>query len=112
MAEITDQQRHFRTAMAHLSAAVNVVTTNGPGGQAGITVSAVMATPPDAATRREAGPVPGTHLYEPVPLTGAPVTREDIAAAVAFFMDRRSGYITGQIMHCCGGASLLSSLSV
>ena len=44
--------------------------------------------------------------------TGAPVTPEDIAAAVAFFLDRRSGYITGQILHCCGGASLLSSLSV
>jgi NAD(P)-dependent dehydrogenase (short-subunit alcohol dehydrogenase family) len=81
-------------------------------GQAGITVNAVMATPPDAASRRDAGPVPGTHLYEPVPLTGAPVTPEDIAAAVAFFLDRRSGYITGQILHCCGGASLLSSLSV
>jgi hypothetical protein len=81
-------------------------------GQAGITVNAVMATPPDAAERRDAGPVPGTHLYEPVPLTGAPVTPEDIAAAVAFFQDRRSGYITGQILHCCGGASLLSSLSV
>ena len=81
-------------------------------GQAGITVNAVMATPPDAATRREAGPVAGTHLYEPVPLTGVPVTPDDIAAAVAFFLDRRSGYITGQIVHCCGGASLLSSLSV
>jgi NAD(P)-dependent dehydrogenase (short-subunit alcohol dehydrogenase family) len=81
-------------------------------GQAGVTVNAVMATPPDAATRREQGPVPGTHLYEPVPLTGAPVTPDDIAAAVAFFLDRRSGYITGQIVHCCGGASLLSSLSV
>jgi NAD(P)-dependent dehydrogenase (short-subunit alcohol dehydrogenase family) len=81
-------------------------------GQAAITVNAVIPTPPDAASRREAGPVPGTHLYEPVPLTGAPVTPDDIAAAVAFFLDRRSGYITGQILHCCGGASLLSSLSV
>ena len=62
--------------------------------------------------RRDAGTVPGTHLYEPVPLTGEPVTADDIAAAVAFFLDRRSGYITGQILHCCGGASLLSSLSV
>jgi hypothetical protein len=81
-------------------------------GQAGITVNAVIGTPPDAATRRDAGPAPGTHLYEPVSLTGSPVTPDDIAAAVAFFLDRRSGYITGQILHCCGGASLLSSLSV
>jgi NAD(P)-dependent dehydrogenase (short-subunit alcohol dehydrogenase family) len=81
-------------------------------GRAGITVNAVIATPPDAATRRDAGPVPGTHLCEPVPLTGAPVTPDDIAAAVTFFLDRHSCYITGQILHCCGGASLLSSLSV
>jgi NAD(P)-dependent dehydrogenase (short-subunit alcohol dehydrogenase family) len=47
-----------------------------------------------------------------VPLTGEPVTPEDIAAAITFFLDRRSGYITGQVLHCCGGASLLSSLSV
>jgi acetyl-CoA acetyltransferase len=53
-----------------------------------------------------------THLFEPVPLTGEPVTPEDIAATVTFFLDRRSGYITGQVLHCCGGASLLSSLSV
>jgi flavin reductase (NADH) len=43
VAELTDGQRIFRSAMAHLSAAVNVVTTNGPGGQAGITVSAVCS---------------------------------------------------------------------
>lgn len=49
MPEPTDAQCVFRAAMAHLSAAVNVVTTNGPGGQAGITVSAVCSvtdTPP------------------------------------------------------------------
>jgi len=81
-------------------------------GQAGITVNAVVAIPPDAEERRDAGPVPGTHLNEPVPLTGVPVTPDDVTAAVEFFLDRRSGYITGQILHCCGGASLLSSLSV
>jgi len=81
-------------------------------GQAGITVNSVIGIPPDAASRRDAGPAPGTHLLEPVALTDAPVTPDDIAAAVAFFLDRRSGYITGQTLHCCGGASLLSSLSV
>ncbi|HET7665243.1 MAG TPA: SDR family oxidoreductase [Mycobacterium sp.] len=81
-------------------------------GQAGVTVNAVVGMPPEAADLRDAGPAPGTHLYEPVPLTGAAVTPEDIAAAVMFFLDRRSGYLTGQILHCCGGASLLSSLSV
>ncbi|WP_049746315.1 SDR family oxidoreductase [Mycolicibacterium goodii] len=80
-------------------------------GQAGVTVNAVIGLLVDAAERRDIGPARDTHLYEPVPLTGAPVAAEDIAASVAFFLDDRSGYITGQILHCCGGASLLSSLS-
>lgn len=80
-------------------------------GQAGVTVNAVIGLPFDAADKRGAGPAPGTHLYEPVPLTSEPVGPDDIAAAVAFFLDDRSGYITGQVLHCCGGASLLSSLS-
>jgi NAD(P)-dependent dehydrogenase (short-subunit alcohol dehydrogenase family) len=81
-------------------------------GRAGVTVNAVVGIPSDADLRREAGAVPGTHLYEPVPLTGEPVTPDDLAATVSFFLDPRSGYITGQVLHCCGGASLLSSLSV
>jgi len=36
---------------------------------------------------------------------------EDLAAAVEFFLDRRSSYITGQVLNCTAGASLLSSLS-
>ncbi|MGW8374834.1 flavin reductase [Streptomyces sp. ODS28] len=47
--ETTQQQREFRDAMANLSAGVNIVTTNGPRGRAGITVSAacsVTDTPP------------------------------------------------------------------
>ena len=81
-------------------------------GRAAITVNAVIGMPPDAEAVRAGEPAPGTHLYEPVPLTGQPVTAEDIAATVAFFLDSRSAYITGQVLHCCGGASLLSSLSV
>lgn len=47
--ELTTTQRDFRAAMANLSAAVNVVTTNGVSGRAGITISAVCSvtdTPP------------------------------------------------------------------
>lgn len=43
MTELDQNQTQFRTAMAHLSAAVNVVTSNGPSGRAGITVSAVCS---------------------------------------------------------------------
>jgi flavin reductase (NADH) len=42
-------QAEIRNAMAHLPAAVNILTTDGPGGQCGITVSAVCSvtdTPP------------------------------------------------------------------
>jgi NAD(P)-dependent dehydrogenase (short-subunit alcohol dehydrogenase family) len=80
-------------------------------GPAGVTVNAVIGLLADAAQRREIGPARGTHLYEPVALTGEPVDADDIAAAVAFFLDDRSGYITGQVLHCCGGAGLLSSMS-
>jgi flavin reductase (NADH) len=41
--ELSDTQRAFRSAMANLSAAVNVVTTDGPHGLAGLTVSAACS---------------------------------------------------------------------
>ena len=41
--ELSTHQLDFRTAMANLSAAVVVVTTDGPLGRAGITVSAVCS---------------------------------------------------------------------
>ena len=42
-------KEHYREAMARLGAAVNVITTDGPGGRAGFTASAVCSvtdTPP------------------------------------------------------------------
>jgi flavin reductase (NADH) len=41
--ELSPTQRQFRTAMANLSAGVNVVTTDGDHGRAGTTVSAVCS---------------------------------------------------------------------
>ena len=43
MSELTTPQREFRAAMANLSAAVSVLTTDGPLGRAGMTVSAACA---------------------------------------------------------------------
>jgi flavin reductase (NADH) len=43
MPEPTRTQSEFRSAMANLSAAVNVVTTDGPYGRAGMTVSAACS---------------------------------------------------------------------
>ncbi|WP_144107523.1 4-hydroxyphenylacetate 3-monooxygenase, reductase component [Paraburkholderia sp. BCC1886] len=39
----TSAQQQFRDAMARLAAAVNVITTDGPGGRCGITASAVCS---------------------------------------------------------------------
>jgi flavin reductase (NADH) len=41
--DIEPARQQFRQAMAHLGAAVNVVTTNGPFGRCGITASAVCS---------------------------------------------------------------------
>lgn len=50
MTDQTDTQRYFRSAMAKLAAAVNVVTTDGPRGRTGITVSAVCSVTDDPPT--------------------------------------------------------------
>ncbi|MDH2414360.1 flavin reductase [Nocardioides sp. CER19] len=50
MIELTPTQERFRSAMANLSAGVNVVTTDGPAGRAGITVSAVCSVSDDPPT--------------------------------------------------------------
>ncbi|MFG2767614.1 SDR family oxidoreductase [Streptomyces rubiginosohelvolus] len=81
-------------------------------GRTGTTVNVISALPPEGSRLRAADRPENTHLYEPTALTPQPVTVDDIAETVAFFLDQRSGYITGQVLNCCGGASLLSSLSV
>ncbi len=53
--------------------------------------------PPDSPrTRAVVGAVPVGRLGEP----------EDIANAVAFFCDERSGFVTGQVLYACGGITL------
>ncbi|WP_371228107.1 4-hydroxyphenylacetate 3-monooxygenase, reductase component [Pseudomonas sp. QE6] len=43
MADLSQTQIDFRNAMAQLPAAVNIITSNGPGGRCGITASAVCS---------------------------------------------------------------------
>lgn len=47
---MTVTRQEFRDAMARLGAAVNVITTAGPGGRAGFTASAVCSVTDDPAT--------------------------------------------------------------
>lgn len=43
MSQLEPRQQAFRNAMAHLSAVVNVITSNGPAGRCGITATAVCS---------------------------------------------------------------------
>lgn len=74
----------------------------------GVTVNAVapgpvatelftLANPPDMPRTQEIiGTIPAGRLGTP----------DDIANAVAFFMDDRSGFVNGQVLLVCGGISL------
>lgn len=104
-----DRPNIAATSAALVASARSLALRLGP---SGITVNVVAALPPVDSPLRASGQPAGTHLNEPDTLLPEPVTVQDIARTVAFFLDSRSGYITGQVLYCCGGASLLSSLSV
>ncbi len=59
----------------------------------GVTVNAVVAGPG----------VDGSEWEATLPPTGAHPTDDQIAHAVAFFLDERSGGVNGQVMFVCGG---------
>lgn len=48
--QLTEFAKQFREAMAHLSSAVSIVTTNGEAGKAGLTVSSVASVTDSPAT--------------------------------------------------------------
>ena len=77
-------------------------------GRDGITVNAVAPGPIDTAAFRRANPE-GSPARERIE-AGTAVRRmgkpEDIANAVSFLLDDTSGFITGQILHVCGGLSV------
>ncbi len=50
MTAATDDRMMFREAMARMGAAVNIITTKGPEGDAGLTVSAACSVTDDPAT--------------------------------------------------------------
>lgn len=74
----------------------------------GVTINAIAPGPIDTDMLRVAQPEgsPGRKtLVESIPVgrIGQP---EDIANAVSFFLDRRSGFVTGQLMYVCGGLTV------
>ncbi len=76
--------------------------------RSGITANAVAPGPIDTDMLRAAYPPDGPqfqsmHDMVPVGRLGQPA---DIANAVAFLLEERSGFITGQVLHVCGGLSL------
>jgi NAD(P)-dependent dehydrogenase (short-subunit alcohol dehydrogenase family) len=80
----------------------------------GITVN-VVAPGPIAGTAMFHNVVPAGSAREAVLAASIPVGRlgapDDVARAVAFFLDDKAGFVTGQTLYVCGGASV-GSLSV
>ena len=77
-------------------------------GEFNITVNAVAPGPIDTKLFRQVNPAgsPKTQkIIEGVPMKrlGTP---DDIAHAVAFFLDERSSFITGQVLYACGGITV------
>ena len=77
-------------------------------GQHGITANAVGPGPIRTALFDQANPPnsPRTQaIIEAIPLRRIGVP-EDVANAVAFLLDARSGFVTGQVIYVCGGMTV------
>ena len=77
-------------------------------GESGITVNAIGPGPIRTELFDRANP-PGAPRTQAI-IDAVPVRRvgtpEDVANAVAFFLDERSGFVTGQILYVCGGMTV------
>lgn len=73
----------------------------------GVTVNAVAPGIVDTPLFRNFTPEVQAKLQKSVPVQRIG-TADDIANAVAFFLDPRSSYVTGQTLYVCGGRSLSS----
>jgi NAD(P)-dependent dehydrogenase (short-subunit alcohol dehydrogenase family) len=77
-------------------------------GADGITVN-VIAPGPVASELFNRGHPPGSEQRQRVidgVLVGRMGTPEDVAHAAGFFLDRNSGFVTGQLLFVCGGTSV------
>lgn len=77
-------------------------------GQYGITSNAIGPGPIRTELFDRANP-PGAPRTQAI-IDAVPVKRvgtpEDIAQAVSFFLDARSGFVTGQVLYVCGGMTV------
>lgn len=74
----------------------------------GITANAVAPGPIDTELFRRVNPPDNPRTQRII--DGIPVRRlgtpEDVAHAVAFFLDPRSSFVTGQVLYVCGGITV------
>jgi 3-oxoacyl-[acyl-carrier protein] reductase len=75
-------------------------------GPHGITVNAIAPGPVLTELFRKSNPPEVAAKLVEHAIVGRAGTPEDIARAVAFLADRENGFITGQVLHVCGGSSL------
>jgi 3-oxoacyl-[acyl-carrier protein] reductase len=102
--------RELRTAYAATKAGVVGFTRTWALelGRHGVTVNAVAPGPIQTALFATANPADSTRTQNvmsrvPVGRIGEP---EDVAHAVASFLDARAGFITGQVLYVCGGLTI------
>ncbi len=78
-------------------------------GAFGITVNAISPGPVMTELFKKNNPPEVARKLVDAVVVGRAGTPDDIARAVLFLADRESDYITGQVLHVCGGSSLSSS---
>jgi len=102
--------KHLRTAYAASKAALHGMTCTWALELAkdGVTVNAVAPGSIETALFRHGNPPddPRTQaILSSIPV-GRIGTPDDVANAVSFFLDRRSGFVTGQTLYVCGGLTV------
>jgi len=77
-------------------------------GRHGVTVNAIGPGPVRTELYEKMNPPdsPRTQAIIASSPVGRIGTPDDIANGVAFFMDRRSGYVNGQVLYICGGYTI------
>ena len=78
-------------------------------GPSGITVNAVAPGPVMTELFKKNNPPEVARRLVESAVVGRAGMPDDIARAVAFFASPDNGYVTGQVLHVCGGASLASA---